>query len=68
MCFLLDLSLPRNALARENHPPVQGGGSLLTPAARADSGGVSHALDDIPKADLLIANEPRQSNAKRLAL
>jgi hypothetical protein len=53
--------------AREDDPPVQGGGAPLTPAARPDSGGVSDALDDIAQADLLVPNKSRHANPKRIA-
>jgi hypothetical protein len=54
-----------NDSTRENNSSIEGGGAFLAAAAWTDSGGVGHAFQDIAQADLLVANESRQPNAKR---
>jgi hypothetical protein len=50
--------------SRETHPPVEGGGTLLAPAAGLFKPyGVGYLLDNVAEADLLFCDKPRKPHA-----
>jgi hypothetical protein len=46
------------APASENHPAVERGSTPFAATAGSDSNGVSHMLDGITQANILVANKP----------
>jgi hypothetical protein len=47
----------------EDYPEVEHGSPTFAATAGSDSKGVSHLLDDIAQANILVAHEPRKARA-----
>jgi hypothetical protein len=54
------------ALAGQDKPAVERCGAAFTATAGPDSEGVSHVLNGIAQANILVADEPGQTHAVRL--
>jgi hypothetical protein len=52
----------------ENEPAVERGSPTFAATAGSDSEGVSHMLDRIAKANILVANEPWKAHAVGLGV
>jgi len=56
------------AFARENHPAIKRGRTTLAAATRFYSNCIGNTLEQITQANVIIANEARQTYAIRLTL
>ena len=63
----MDFELGLPASPGEDEPAVECGGPPFAATAGSDSEGVSHMLDGIAQANVLVANEPWKARAVRLA-